>query len=184
MEPVVLNSTHCCPCALTALCVLWYSVGGRPVTVTWAEPKKEEDTSKVKAIYVGGLPETVTEQKLLDVFKAYGEVCLMLPGWLIGVVVHAGIRRPISISGHGCQQVSKRLSNSATAISSSCTACLLQVLHRSKQQCLQHCTALRCPSTQSWHDRVGMAQRACGAKCRCMLAGQRWLPPLLCRLRR
>jgi RNA recognition motif-containing protein len=29
---------------------------------------------QVKAIYVGNLPETVTEEKLRDVFKAYGEV--------------------------------------------------------------------------------------------------------------
>eukprot|EP00882_Tetradesmus_deserticola_P015278 GHRQ01016274.1.p1 GENE.GHRQ01016274.1~~GHRQ01016274.1.p1 ORF type:complete len:304 (+),score=145.33 GHRQ01016274.1:334-1245(+) len=50
------------------------TLGGRPLTVTWAEPKKEEDTSKVKAIYVGNLPDTVTEEKLRDLFKAYGEV--------------------------------------------------------------------------------------------------------------
>eukprot|EP00775_Hariotina_reticulata_P004666 gene4666-4919_t len=66
------------------------TLGGRPVTITWAEPKKEEDTSKVgrgggdvegvKAVYVGGLPETVTEDKLRDLFKAYGEVeKVMLP---------------------------------------------------------------------------------------------------------
>jgi RNA recognition motif-containing protein len=29
---------------------------------------------QVKAIYVGNLPETVTEEKLRDLFKAYGEV--------------------------------------------------------------------------------------------------------------
>lgn len=29
---------------------------------------------QVKAIYVGNLPETVTEEKLRDIFKAYGEV--------------------------------------------------------------------------------------------------------------
>eukprot|EP00879_Flechtneria_rotunda_P010539 GHRR01011019.1.p1 GENE.GHRR01011019.1~~GHRR01011019.1.p1 ORF type:complete len:456 (+),score=156.94 GHRR01011019.1:1169-2536(+) len=56
------------------------TIGGRPVTVTWAEPKKEEDTSKVKAVYVGGLPDTVSEDKLRDIFKAYGEVeKVMLP---------------------------------------------------------------------------------------------------------
>jgi RNA recognition motif-containing protein len=31
---------------------------------------------QVKAIYVGNLPETVTEEKLRDVFKAYGEVSI------------------------------------------------------------------------------------------------------------
>lgn len=29
---------------------------------------------QVKSIYVGNLPESVTEAKLRDVFKAYGEV--------------------------------------------------------------------------------------------------------------
>jgi RNA recognition motif-containing protein len=33
---------------------------------------------QVKAIYVGNLPETVTEEKLRDVFKAYGEVRIHL----------------------------------------------------------------------------------------------------------
>lgn len=76
----------------------------RVLTVTWAEPKKidsdQEQVSncsscpcthwnlrmsidwslferifvQVKSIYVGNLPENVTEAKLRDVFKAYGEV--------------------------------------------------------------------------------------------------------------
>jgi RNA recognition motif-containing protein len=35
---------------------------------------------QVKAIYVGNLPETVTEEKLRDVFKAYGEVRICTAG--------------------------------------------------------------------------------------------------------
>lgn len=30
---------------------------------------------QVKSIFVGGLPATVNEDKLQEVFKAYGEVC-------------------------------------------------------------------------------------------------------------
>lgn len=29
---------------------------------------------QVRAVYVGSLPATISEQKLIDVFKAYGEV--------------------------------------------------------------------------------------------------------------
>ncbi|GMH39473.1 hypothetical protein BSKO_07371 [Bryopsis sp. KO-2023] len=47
----------------------------RVLTVTWAEPKKvDSDQEQVKSVYVGNLPESVTEAKLRDIFKAYGEV--------------------------------------------------------------------------------------------------------------
>eukprot|EP00210_Caulerpa_lentillifera_P003170 g3029.t1 len=47
----------------------------RALTVTWAEPRRMEvDHEKVKSIYVGNLPDTVTEMKLRDMFKAYGDV--------------------------------------------------------------------------------------------------------------
>ena len=38
-------ASGCVLLLLLSVCVL--RLGGRPVTVTWAEPKKEEDTSKV-----------------------------------------------------------------------------------------------------------------------------------------
>ncbi|KAF8067182.1 LIF2 [Scenedesmus sp. PABB004] len=58
------------------------TVGGRPVTVTWAEPRKADavDTSAVRSVYVGGLPGSVTEEKLTELFKGYGEIeKVMLP---------------------------------------------------------------------------------------------------------
>lgn len=45
------------------------------LTVTWAEPRKNDaEQEKVKSIYIGNLPDSVTEAKLKDIFKAYGEV--------------------------------------------------------------------------------------------------------------
>lgn len=47
----------------------------RSVTVTWAEPRKmDADQEKVKSVYIGNLPESATESKLKDIFKAYGDV--------------------------------------------------------------------------------------------------------------
>eukprot|EP00877_Chromochloris_zofingiensis_P001788 jgi/Chrzof1/1160/Cz01g42230.t1 len=57
-----------------------FIIGGRPVTITWAEPRREDDQQKVKSIYVGNLPPTVTDTKLRDIFGAYGEIeKVMLP---------------------------------------------------------------------------------------------------------
>jgi hypothetical protein len=35
--------------ALSLVLLVSCRLGGRPLTVTWAEPKKEEDTSKVRS---------------------------------------------------------------------------------------------------------------------------------------
>lgn len=52
-----------------------YRMQDRAINVTWAEPKRNEQLQEqVKAIYVGNLPETVTDSKIKDVFAAYGEV--------------------------------------------------------------------------------------------------------------
>ena len=43
--------------------------------MTWAEPRKvDPEQEKVRSIYVGNLPESVTETALKDIFKAYGDV--------------------------------------------------------------------------------------------------------------
>ena len=51
----------------------------RSVTVTWAEPRKTDpDHEKVKSVYIGNLPDSVTENQLKDIFKAYGDVCVSI----------------------------------------------------------------------------------------------------------
>lgn len=50
----------------------------RNVTITWAEPRKvDSDHERVRSVYVGNLPESATESKLKDIFKAYGNVSFL-----------------------------------------------------------------------------------------------------------
>ncbi|KAI8477311.1 MAG: hypothetical protein J3K34DRAFT_108797 [Monoraphidium minutum] len=50
-----------------------FSVGMRPVNVSWAEVKKPDDTS-VRAVYVGGIPQSAKADAIKELFAAHGEV--------------------------------------------------------------------------------------------------------------
>ncbi|KAF5835914.1 hypothetical protein DUNSADRAFT_6672 [Dunaliella salina] len=52
-----------------------FRIHDREITVTWAEPKKQDPfQEQVKSIYVGNLPDIVDEHKLKDLFSAYGHI--------------------------------------------------------------------------------------------------------------
>ncbi|GAX77450.1 hypothetical protein CEUSTIGMA_g4894.t1, partial [Chlamydomonas eustigma] len=52
-----------------------YRFRAHTLTVTWAEPKKNDALQEqVKSIYVGNLPENVDESKLKSIFSAYGKI--------------------------------------------------------------------------------------------------------------
>eukprot|EP01026_Neomeris_dumetosa_P059651 TRINITY_DN5575_c0_g1_i8.p1 TRINITY_DN5575_c0_g1~~TRINITY_DN5575_c0_g1_i8.p1 ORF type:complete len:613 (-),score=154.95 TRINITY_DN5575_c0_g1_i8:108-1946(-) len=52
-----------------------FKMGGRQITVTWAEPKKvDSESDRVRSVYVGNLPETINEDMLREVFAKYGEI--------------------------------------------------------------------------------------------------------------
>ncbi|CAD7698385.1 unnamed protein product [Ostreobium quekettii] len=70
---VMQNGRMKCGQRFSKLVMRWLK--DRILTVTWAELRKNDgDQEKVKSIYIGNLPHTVTEEKLKDMFKAYGEV--------------------------------------------------------------------------------------------------------------
>lgn len=50
-----------------------FSVGMRPVSVTWAEPKRPEDHT-IRSVYVAGLPQEAKTEDIKDLFQQYGEV--------------------------------------------------------------------------------------------------------------
>jgi len=60
-----------------------FKVADKNLTVRWAEPKGEvpvEDSAKVKAIFVRGLPEGSSEDSLRELFEHHGEIeKVMLP---------------------------------------------------------------------------------------------------------
>lgn len=55
--------------------------GGRPLTITFAEARAPREASAapvaagvVKSVFVGQLPETATDEKLKEIFSAYGAI--------------------------------------------------------------------------------------------------------------
>ncbi|GAQ87382.1 hypothetical protein KFL_003490060 [Klebsormidium nitens] len=55
-----------------------FRLGGRQVTISWAEAKSSEtsasELAQVKVLYVKGLPESATDEKLRELFVKYGEI--------------------------------------------------------------------------------------------------------------
>ncbi|KAK9814368.1 hypothetical protein WJX72_004657 [[Myrmecia] bisecta] len=67
-------------CALQAKKVLSqpsFRLGERQLTVDWAEPRRDDvqpQTEPIKSVYIGNLPDEVSEDKLKEAFSAIGEV--------------------------------------------------------------------------------------------------------------
>lgn len=53
-----------------------FKIDGTTPTVTWADPKNSDTsaTSQVKAVYVKNLPESVTSERLKELFERHGEI--------------------------------------------------------------------------------------------------------------